>query len=1166
MPSQTPELTPAERELLLGPWKGSTTDYPRHLTIHELFKQQAEARPAATALVLGSRRMTYRELDDRANGLANLLLAEGVKPEEPLGVLIERSFEMVIALLGILKAGGCYLPLDPDYPPARLRFMERDSGVRRVLTLDDVAGASKSSRHEATIPTCPERLAYLMYTSGSTGGPKGVAIPHRAVVRLVKDTDYCSFTAEDTFLALAPLAFDASTFEIWGPLLNGAELVITPPGPLGLNELGHTIVSCGVTTLWLTANLFHLMVDHQLESLKQVRQLLAGGDVLSPPHVRKLLTHCPRTVLINGYGPTENTTFTCCHVMRSPVDAGEGKIPIGKPIANTSVYVLDENRELVPLGLRGELYTGGDGLARGYWNQPELTKERFVPNPFDPGARLYRTGDWVSRRSDGALEFHGRLDNQVKIRGFRVELEEVEAALRTCPGVEEGAVVGHTRESGEKELVAYWMGTDTNGRNLQNLLSAHLPGHMVPTRFVRLREMPMTPSGKIDHKALISCAAANEAPAEAAVAPRTDPERQLARIWCELLERESIGIHQNFFQLGGHSLLATQMVSRIERDLGLKLPIRLVFEAPTIALFSAALASKPCARATLHPPEVSTGQRHPLSSAQKRLWFLEQLGGTGGAYHILKAVKIRGALDVAALHAACEGVVDRHQILHSVYRQIEGVPYQEALQGWGLALPIEDLRSLPPDHRELAARRWMEHEETAPFNLEEDLLIRVRLLRLQDDEHILLVVIHHIAADGWAMQIFWNELGTLYHALTTGDPSRLADPEMQYADYTVWQNHWLDCAETESQIRYWTECLRSMPQLELRTDRQTPPGRGYQGSVYRYWLPSELTHSLRKQSRSCGATFFMTLLAAFEVFLYRMSGQVDFGIGVPIANRNRREAEDLVGFFVNMLVLRADLSGNPTFLEVVDRVRNRTLEAFANQEAPFDVVVRALAPERSLDHNPLFTVILVLQTSDRVQLPELEADMLEVPFQRTRFDLEFHFTEVHDRLRGEIFFRADLFDCDTVQRMAEDFMFLLHRLMSAPEAPVGVPLVSETPHPRNPARESVIPLPPRTPLEDLIADIWKDALAVDRVNATDSFFQLGGHSLKAAVVMIRMSAILGFDVPVRRLFEFPTLAALAEAVEQDEPAAGQACAAARLYLQIRDMSDAEVNSRLQELG
>jgi amino acid adenylation domain-containing protein len=610
-----PLLPQPERHQLLVEWSATHADTPRDRCVHQLFEEQVERSPQAIALVFGDQRLTYRELNARANQLARILHQQGVRPGDRVGLHVQRSVEMIVGLLAILKVGAAYLPLDPASPPERLRTILNEASPALVLC-DERGGervrqlpyphrllpsvsavASAEDPGNFSSGATPQHLAYLMFTSGSTGQPKGIAVPHRAIVRLVCHPNYCHIGPEDTFLQFAPLAFDASTFEIWGCLLHGAQLVLFEGQAPDLQRLGAAIQAHQVSILWLTAGLFHTMIDTYPQGLRGVRQLLAGGDVVSPAHVRRALEELPGCRIVNGYGPTENTTFTCCHTVTSGSEIG-ASVPIGHPITDTRVYVLDSRMQPVPMGVAGELYTGGEGLAWGYVAHPEWTAERFVPDPFseEAGARLYRTGDLVRWRSDGELEYLGRLDHQVKVRGFRIELGEIESALRSHPSVREAVVLAREDDPGERRLVAYMVSEqpgDLESAQLQRFLQCSLPDYMLPAAFVTLDALPLTSNGKVDRKALPAPGMKRPEELRGYVAPRTELETTLAGIWCEVLRLERVSVLDSFFDLGGHSLLAVRLFAQIERQLGARLPLSMLFEAPTIARFAARLGDGP---------------------------------------------------------------------------------------------------------------------------------------------------------------------------------------------------------------------------------------------------------------------------------------------------------------------------------------------------------------------------------------------------------------------------------------------------------------------------------------------------------------------------------------------------------------------------------------------
>ena len=1432
--------------------------------------------------------MTYAELNERANQLAHYLRGLGVGPEVLVGICMERSLEMVVGLLGILKAGGAYVPLDPAYPAERLAFILADGGVGivlaqehllhklithsvEVIALDgDCDAIARASQENPENKCCPQNLAYVMYTSGSTGIAKGVSIAHGGVVRLVKETDYCDFGSGEVFLQFAPLSFDASTFEIWGSLLNGSRLVLMPAGKASLRELGEAVKRHGVTTVWLTAGLFHQMVENEFESLRGLRQLLAGGDVLSAPQVEQVAQELSGCQLINGYGPTENTTFTCCYRV-SAGERFESSVPIGVPVANTSVYILNDRLEPVPIGVAGEMHIDGIGLARGYLHRPELTAEKFIPNPFSEeiGARLYKTGDQARYLPDGKVEFLGRRDEQVKIRGYRVELGEIEATLAAHSGVNDAVVMAREDASGDKHLVAYlvhnqqqemqpwyaehvaqwqavfddayrptsahedptfnitgwnssytdapipagemkqWVdrtverilslrprrvleigcgtglllfrlapqvesyrGTDfsqqaldyvtqqigacpdrytgvtlsrqlahdfsglevesydtvifnsvvqyfpsaeylagvlegaarlvkpggsiflgdlrslrllddfhtsvelhharaslavselqesaqrkarqekelvidpgfftvlkrqlpqisrveiqlkrgryrnelskfrfdvilhiasepvprVEGRWLQwpkelssikalrhmlgdtkpeivgvtglvndrvvedvralelitsedapqtvgelrqalkqaevgetiqpedlwalgdelgyqvelkwggsshhnldvilrrrdtavvelapldqrreelkpiekswtryannplqaeiahslvpelrRLLAKKLPEHMMPSAFVLLDALPLTANGKLDRRALPAPGQARPELESDYVAPRTLTEELLAEIWSELLRLKLVGIHDNFFELGGHSLLATRVMSRVRQTLNLEVPLRALFEAPTVS----GLAEK--IRTILDKDEkrevapiipVSRERELPLSYAQQRLWFLAQLEPDNPSYNIPQALRFKGTLDIQALEQAINAIVARHEPLRTIFKEIDGQPVQIISGAHEIKLGLIDLKELPEAQREAEVRGLGLTEAQRPFDLTRDHSLRAGLVRIDDQDHVLLLTVHHIASDGWSIGILFRELTALYKSFCSGQVSPLAELPIQYADYAVWQRERLQGEVLEQQLGYWREQLAGAPAvLELPTDRARPAVATYNGGHQWQRLAPELTAELKAAAQAEGATLYMVLLAAFQVLLSRYSGQEDIVVGSPIANRTRAEIEGLIGFFVNTLILRTDLSGNPTFRELLGRVREVSLEAYAHQDLPFEKLVEELNPERSLSHTPLFQVLFAVQNMPKsfLTLPGLELQDFRLNRKTSKFDLSLFISESSNSLTVAFEYNTDLFAESTIARMLRHFEVLLQGIVAAPDQRISeLPLLTDS--------------------------------------------------------------------------------------------------------------------------
>ncbi len=1173
--AELPLLSERESSRLLFELNETATGYPRDACIQELFERCAEETPDAVALNFGEEQLTYAELNRRANRLAHYLINMGVGPEVCVGIMLERSVELIVGMLGILKAGGAYVPLDPAYPDERLAFMVEDALLLVMLTEEkhlDSAFAQQVvcldgdweliAAESASNPpsrTDADSLAYVIYTSGSTGRPKGVCVTHRGVVRLVRDTNYAGFSPEDVFLQLAPVTFDASTFEIWGALLNGARLVLMPPGVALTEEIGAAVRQQRVTTLWLTAGLFHLMVDERLEDLCGLRQLLAGGDVLSVGHVNRFVNACDAGRLTNGYGPTENTTFTCCH--RFEREEHGASVPIGRPVSNTRVYILDERMRPVGAGIVGELYAGGDGLARCYLNRPALTAEKFVPDPFgeEAGARLYRTGDLARYRADGTIEFLGRRDHQVKLRGFRIELGEVEAALQGHAAVR--ACLATVREDapGDKRLVAYFTACNAGqptADELRRHLREKLPEYMIPSAFVALEAFPLTENGKVDRSALPAPEDSLQRREDLYVAPRDETEEALAATFRDVLGLSRVGVHDNFFDLGGHSLLATQVITRVRDTLRVELPLKRFFEHPTIAELAATIETLGRAGVGDDAPPIARIPRDgalPLSFAQQRLWFLEQLEPGNAVYNLPTALRLRGPLDVEALRRTLNEVVRRHESLRTVFREEQGEAVQVVLPEQPVEIPLVSLTELPEAEREAEAEALAREEARKGFDLSRGPLLRATLLRLSTEEHVLLFTMHHIVSDGWSSGVLVREAAALYEGYVRGEQSPLPELAVQYADYAVWQREWLRGPALAEQLSYWKKQLDGAPTLlDFPTDRPRPSALTFRGAALSFDLSAQLTEALRALGRREGVTLYMILLAAFQTLLARYTGREEIVVGSPIANRRRREIEPLIGFFVNTLVMRTDLSGNPSFRQLLKRVREVTLGAYAHQDVPFEMLVEELQPERSLSRSPLFQMMFVLQNApgEELKLAGLTLERAEVWSGTTHFDLTLQLEESAQGLDGVVEYSAELFDEETIKLLTRRLRTLLEtvaadtdaklsalplftddeeRQLLARRATAGASAPPAHAQTRGDARRAYVA--PRTPTEEILASIWSDVLKVERVGVRDDFFDLGGHSLLATQLMSRVRDAFHVELPLRRLFEHPNAADLARSIE-----------------------------------
>ena len=1055
-------ISKAEEQQLLVEWNQTSRTLPEG-TIAQLFEDQVARTPEAVALVFGTEQVSYAELNRRANQLAHYLRHEGVGPEVLVGVMLERSVELMVSLLAILKAGGAYVPLDPEYPIERLVFMMEDAAMpllvtqqhllnvppsqtaARVLCLDtEQPQIRKQSENNPPSHTTADNLAYVMYTSGSSGIPKGVAVPQRAVIRLVRETDYISFSSTDVFLQLAPVSFDASTLEVWGSLLNGARLVVMPPQNPSLVELGAALKHYGVTTLWLTAGLLHLMVGERLADLCEVRQLLAGGDVLSAAHVEHFLETSSESALINGYGPTENTTFSCTHRMGAGWKSNNGSVPIGRPIANTQAYVLDEWLRPAPKGVIGELYLGGEGLARAYLRRPVLTAEKFVPHPYssEPGARLYRTGDRVRYAADGTLEFLGRLDQQVKVRGFRVELSELEVALDRIEGISKSVALTAASPGGDKRLIAYVVledGSDLTTREILSFLREALPPYMIPTTIVMIDELPLTPNGKVDRRALPASEANGFDLEEEYVRPQNQIEELLAGIWAEVLGVPEVSVTANFFELGGHSLLATQVVSRVREACQVELPVRSLFSSPIVRELAETVAQALKGEQTESAPPLQRVDRAgqlPLSYAQQRLWFAEQLSEGRALYNVPVAVRLSGELDVAALAKTLREVVRRHEVLRTSFPEQQGKPLQVIAAEVGFELPLTDLSELAVEEREAEAQRLAQAEAERPFDLAHGPLLRAHLLKLGEAEHFALFTMHHIVSDGWSMGVLIKEVSVLYEAYSRGAESPLAELELQYADYAVWQREWLQGAVLEEQLGYWRGQLRGAPEeLQLPVDRARPAVPSFQGAHYPFSLTPDLSDKLKALSSRERVTLFMTLLAAFKLLLHYYSRQTDILVGIDVANRNRVEIEKLIGFFINILITRSNVSGNPTFRDFLMSVRDTTLGAYAHQDLPFERLVEELRPERSIGRMPLVRAMFSFHNTPEAELilSNLTIKRLDIDDGASKRDLTLFMTETKQGLTGSWTYNSDLFNATTIKRMTNQFKTLVSAVVAQPD-------------------------------------------------------------------------------------------------------------------------------------
>ncbi|AWV08513.1 non-ribosomal peptide synthetase [Marilutibacter maris] len=1049
-----PMLPDSEREQLEHGFNATARPYPADSTIAREFAACAARRGDAIALCDADTALSYAELDARANRIAHGLRAHGVDREHRVALIATRSLDLVVATLGVLKAGAAYVPLDPEQPAGRLAELVADSGARVVLSDRDLDGAV----FDAVLPLAPSAwgaypdtdpavdgdagdLAYVMYTSGSTGTPKGVMVEQRSVLRLAVNGGFAPLGEHDVVAHCANPAFDASTWELWAPLLNGARVaVIDPPTVLDPAALSAALEKAGVTAMWLTVGLFNAYVDALEAAFGRLDQLLIGGDALDVRTVGRLLSRPRRPRrLINGYGPTETTTFAATHEIDLTDVAGRS-IPIGRPIGNTTIRIVDGQGRAVPVGVVGELYIGGAGVARGYLNQAGLSAEKFVADPLGGPGRYYRTGDLGRWRADGTIEFAGRNDGQVKLRGFRIELGEIEAALQRLPGVREAAVTVREGEGGRR-LVGYLVGAEGGVSQWRQALSSQLPEYMLPSALVSLEALPLTANGKLDRRALPEPDASSLA-VRGYEAPRDETERALASIWGAILRVERVGIHDNFFELGGHSLLAARLAARVAAELQRQVPVSAVFEHPTPARLAAFLAT--AARAsTAMPVPVDPAQPPQLSLAQQRLWFLDRLDrAASAAYHMPSALRLQGRLDLPALRAALDRIVARHAVLRMRFAETDGraTPWIAAADE-GLPLREDDLGTLDPDARGQALAAIAREEALAPFDLADGRPIRARLARLGEQEHALFLTLHHIVSDGWSNGILTQELGALYRAFAEGAADPLPPLPLQYTDYAAWQRGRVDDVALEAQLAFWREHLDGAPErLELPADRERPLQPSHAGAMLPFELGADASARLRDWARGHGVSTYMALMTAWAIVLSRLSGQDDVVIGSPVANRPTPELETLIGFFVNTLPLRVKVDADVPVRTLLEQVRTGTLAALANQDVPFEQIVDAVKPSRQLAYSPLFQVALAFDNTPEGtahELPDLSLSGLEQAHASTRFDLTLSLSDDARGIRGVIEYATDLFDASTVQRWAGYLQRLLQALPGADAQPVA---------------------------------------------------------------------------------------------------------------------------------
>jgi len=1058
-------LAEAERDAVVTTFNATAAPYPSDVGIHRLIGAQAAATPDLVAVRCGPDAMTYRSLDAKSNRFARELHARGLGQGSLVGIRMRHSLQEIVALLGVLKAGAAYVPFDPAHPVERVRLAVDDARLAAIIgDRDDPLTASFGcpailvssnwseldgwSGDAIDDLASADDLAYVIYTSGSTGRPKGVAIPHRALVNYVwwAREAYFSAGARDAAL-FTSLAFDLTITSIFAPLIAGQAIVIYPSHD-GEAPVFAVFRDGRVGVVKLTPSHLALLAGHDLGETA-IRTLVVGGEALETALARRVHEQFGgRAAIFNEYGPTEATVGCMIHRFEPARDLGRS-VPIGRPAANVQIHVLDAERQPVGDGMTGELFIAGDGLARGYLNRDDLTASAFGAHAIYPGVRMYRSGDRVRRLPGGALEFLGRSDDQIKLHGYRVDLDEYRHALNAHPQISDSVARLVTDDDGSAVLVAYYVARqELDVGELRAFLGRRLIAGTEPQMFAQLRRLPLTLNGKVNIHALPGLAELRGRLAPKSAEPRTPSEQAIAGIWSDVLRVTRFGVHDSFFELGGHSLLATQVVSRIRDLTAIELPLRAIFEAPTIAMLAAriddvraatvpegaTLAGAPPANAPIVTRDPSLPV--PLSFAQQRLWFLHELDPQSAVYNITTRLNVRGVLRSDVLQRCLDEIVQRHESLRTTFVAEDGRPVQVIHPSLPALLTLVDLASHEPAARQEAIAGEAARTFTMPFDLARGPLLRGCLLHLGPEDHVLLFAMHHVVGDGWSMGVLLREMAALYEALADGRPSPLPELALQYADYAVWQRVHVSGALYDAQLAYWRARLAGVPPLDLPADRARPSFQTFRGGSVPFAVSRELADRIAAVSRRANVTPFMTLLAVFDVFLQRHTGQDDITVGSPIANRHRSETESIIGFFANTLVLRTDLSGNPTFTALLARVKETALGAYDNQDLPFERLVEELQPERDSSHNPLFQVMCALNNapSERPRLGALAVDRLPAETGTAKFDLNLSLDDTADGWDGTLDYNSDLFDRSTVERMAAHLDCLLRAVCERPDA------------------------------------------------------------------------------------------------------------------------------------
>ncbi|UHA73129.1 amino acid adenylation domain-containing protein [Paenibacillus sp. 481] len=1040
--------TADEKEHILQVFNANETDFPQDQTIQQLFEEQVMRDPNAVAVVFGDEQLTYVELNERANRLARTLRTKGVQADSLVGLMTDRSLDMIVGIMAILKAGGAYVPIDPQFPEERIRYMIEDSGARVLVVqhhlkdrvpvevhlavertfvlLDDEQSYNEdgSNLDLADTTNNSSNLAYVIYTSGTTGKPKGNLTTHRNVVPIVKATNYVDINEQDNMLQLASYSFDGSVFDIFGALLNGAKLVLVPKETmLDLGELAALIDREQISVMFITTAFFNVLVDMHIDCMRHMRAILFGGERASISHVRKALAYLGPHILKNMYGPTESTVYATYYNINE-VDEAATTIPIGRPVSHTTIYIVSGVNGLQPVGVPGELCIAGNGLARGYLNSPDLTAEKFVDNPFASGERMYRTGDLARWLPDGTIEYLGRMDDQVKIRGFRIELGDVEAQLLKVKSVQEGTVIVWETDNGDKQLCAYFVAEQELSLNdLKGSMARELPEYMIPSYFVQLEKMPLTTNGKVDRRALPAPQGGMQSGTEY-VAPRTEIEAQLVSIWQEVLGVANIGVKANFFDLGGHSLRATTLTAKIHKELKKKVQIRHIFKYPTVEQLAQLIVEEEQSE-YLSIPLTSKSEYYQLSSTQKRMYILSNLQGGELSYNMPGVLLVEGSLDPKRLEAAFRQLISRHETLRTGFEVVKGEPVQCVYDDGDVEFAVEIVQASAEAVDEQV------RDFVRAFDLKQAPLLRVGLIELQPNEHLLMYDMHHIISDGVSMNILIQEFVQLY----VGE--ELLPLRIQYKDYAAWQQAGMHGDQFKQQASDWLDVFKGeLPVLEMPTDFVRPAVQSFEGRTFDFTIGTTSYEGLKRIAEQTGTTLYMVLLAVYTTFLHKYTGQEDVIVGTPIAGRAHADLEPMIGMFVNTLALRNYPVAEQTFVNYLHDVKERTIKAFEHQDYPFEQLVDKLKLKKDMSRNALFDTMFSLQNMDDQEISIAGLQFKPYPSDNTvaKFDLSLEVTEGAAELICSIEYSTALYKPTTIERMAEHLTQLVDVIIGNPQA------------------------------------------------------------------------------------------------------------------------------------